>query len=304
MADNTDEEHPGNTKNTQSENLSDKIIPGKETETNNPNSETENMEIHHHPDLHHKPKKWKEYFLEFLMIFLAVTMGFFAETIRENISENKQAKELANSLYQEVNADSANVQTVIAMRIKKEQSLKYFINVATDSNLIDPPKPFYAAFAWGFWINTAITFEPNDAILNQLKNSGTLRYFRNLKLQQKIGELGVEILKIRERQQQEYGYISTELRPFVLKYFDFKLLDSVVHEADLSMTDVLIKDSAQLSRSVKILNFQNFNRTEASNVADYYAIMLRSSRHSQFAQYIKTNHELLELLRSEYSEDK
>jgi hypothetical protein len=41
-------------------------------------SETQptDMEVHHHPDLHHKPKKWKEYFLEFLMIFLAVTLGF------------------------------------------------------------------------------------------------------------------------------------------------------------------------------------------------------------------------------------
>ncbi len=90
----------------------------------------------------------------------------------------------------------------------------------------------------------------------------------------------------------------------MLKHFNFKLLDSVVHEGDLSMTDVLIKDSSQLARSVKILNFQEFNRSEASNIADYYAIMLRSSRHSQFAQYIKTNHELLELLRSEYSLDK
>jgi len=260
------------------------------------------MEVHHHP--HVEKKSFKEYFLEFLMIFLAVTMGFFAETIRENISENKHANELASSLYQEVNADSVNVQTVIAMRIKKEESLIYFKNVATDSDLVNPPRPFYAAFAWGFWINTAITFEPNDAVLNQLKNSGTLRYFRSLKLQQEIGELGVEIAKIRERQQQEYGYISTELRPFVLKHFNFKLLDSVVHEGDLSMTDVLIKDSAQLARSVKILNFQEFNRSEASNIADYYAIMLRSSRHSQFAQYIKTNHELLELLRSEYSVDK
>jgi hypothetical protein len=34
-------------------------------------------------------------FLEFLMIFLAVTMGFFAETIRENIKEHGQAKEYA-----------------------------------------------------------------------------------------------------------------------------------------------------------------------------------------------------------------
>jgi hypothetical protein len=47
------------------------------------------MEVHHHPDLHHKPKKRKEYFLEFLMIFLAVTMGFIAENIREHFIEKK-----------------------------------------------------------------------------------------------------------------------------------------------------------------------------------------------------------------------
>jgi len=46
------------------------------------------MEVHHHPDLHHKKKNFKEYFLEFLMIFLAVTLGFFAESIRENISNH------------------------------------------------------------------------------------------------------------------------------------------------------------------------------------------------------------------------
>jgi cell division protein FtsB len=39
-----------------------------------------NMEVHHHP--HVEKKNFKEYFLEFLMIFLAVTMGFFAESIR------------------------------------------------------------------------------------------------------------------------------------------------------------------------------------------------------------------------------
>lgn len=46
------------------------------------------MEVHHHPQLKHERKPWKKYFLEFLMIFLAVTMGFFAETIREKIARN------------------------------------------------------------------------------------------------------------------------------------------------------------------------------------------------------------------------
>ncbi len=33
------------------------------------------MEVHHHPQV--EKKNFKEYFLEFLMIFLAVTLGFF-----------------------------------------------------------------------------------------------------------------------------------------------------------------------------------------------------------------------------------
>ena len=49
-------------------------------------TKTPDMEVHHHPDLHHKRKNFKEYFLEFLMIFLAVTMGFIAENFRESMS--------------------------------------------------------------------------------------------------------------------------------------------------------------------------------------------------------------------------
>ncbi|HEY4875714.1 MAG TPA: hypothetical protein VIH86_09100 [Puia sp.] len=47
------------------------------------------MEVHHHPDVHHQRKRFKEYFLEFLMIFLAVTMGFFAESLRERKIKTK-----------------------------------------------------------------------------------------------------------------------------------------------------------------------------------------------------------------------
>ncbi|MGN6246796.1 MAG: hypothetical protein ACTHNG_00485 [Ginsengibacter sp.] len=48
------------------------------------------MEVHHHP--HVEKKNFKEYFLEFLMIFLAVTLGFFAENIRENIVKREKEK--------------------------------------------------------------------------------------------------------------------------------------------------------------------------------------------------------------------
>ncbi|HMG14759.1 MAG TPA: hypothetical protein VK590_04900 [Saprospiraceae bacterium] len=65
MTENKEEEHIKNPINTPPEEPSEEIIPTQDTETTNPNPAPENMEVHHHPDLHHKPKKWKEYFLEF-----------------------------------------------------------------------------------------------------------------------------------------------------------------------------------------------------------------------------------------------
>lgn len=40
------------------------------------------MKVHHHPNIESLPagqagKRFKEYFFEFIMIFLAVTLGFF-----------------------------------------------------------------------------------------------------------------------------------------------------------------------------------------------------------------------------------
>src|ERR1017187_7428191 len=72
-------------------------------------SKTENMEVHHHPDLNHKRKHFKEYFLEFLMIFLAVTMGFIAENIRENIVEHEQEKQFIISLINDLKLDTVGL---------------------------------------------------------------------------------------------------------------------------------------------------------------------------------------------------
>ncbi|HSN09540.1 MAG TPA: hypothetical protein VLS85_10895, partial [Hanamia sp.] len=63
------------------------------------------MEVHHHP--HIEKKGFKEYFLEFLMIFLAVTMGFFAENIRESIKDKKQLNEYIESMVNDLQSDTS-----------------------------------------------------------------------------------------------------------------------------------------------------------------------------------------------------
>ena len=72
------------------------------------------MEVHHHsqpsdPDIHRGRKKWTHYFWEFLMLFLAVTLGFLVENQREHYIENVRAKEFSKSLVQDLQNDTTAI---------------------------------------------------------------------------------------------------------------------------------------------------------------------------------------------------
>src|ERR1700712_1022798 len=98
MTDKTDEAHINIPKVPQPENSSGKSIASSDTDAINTNQDIENMEIHKHPHHVTHKKKWGEYVLEFLMLFLAVSLGFMAENLREHSVEHQRAEQFARSL--------------------------------------------------------------------------------------------------------------------------------------------------------------------------------------------------------------
>jgi len=185
MAENTDEEHLDNPINIQSENSPNKINTANDIETITPIQEYENMEVHHHPHLHHKPKHWKEYFLEFLMIFLAVTLGFFAENLREHYVENERAKEYAQSLYDDLKIDTATIQRTYD---EKEwiQSKFDSAGIILTSNDLSKNNEFI------YYVERYLTlndiFSPQDVTYQQLRSSGNFRYIKNVNLYKGIAD--------------------------------------------------------------------------------------------------------------------
>ena len=172
MADKTDEEHLDIPISPQSENSPDDIIPGNDTETIIPNQETENMEVHHHPDLHHKPKKWKEYFLEFLMIFLAVTLGFFAENIREHQVAKHREMQYILSLVQDLKGDIAAFNenaNFWEKRINGIDSMMYYIKPPYKKE--NTEKAYY----WAIETFDFTDFKYHDGTIEQLRNTGDFR---------------------------------------------------------------------------------------------------------------------------------
>jgi hypothetical protein len=139
----------------------------KEPQLQNPNqpSETDYMEVHHHPQTSHQPKPWKEYLLEGLMIFVAVTLGFFAENLREKISDSHRENEFAKALFAELKDDSAIAANRLEIRIKKEDDMNYLRAYFRDSSLNNLPKKFYPAFTTSLYVINSYAFEPKDGIL-------------------------------------------------------------------------------------------------------------------------------------------
>ncbi len=255
------------------------------------------MEVHHHP--HVTKKSFKEYLLEGLMIFLAVSMGFIAENIREHISENTKAKELAETLYHEVLADSVNIQNVLSIRKVKEDNIVGLKNYFADSSFTNISVKFMQSFAW--FIQTSYVFEPKDGMLNQLRNSGALRYFKNLQLQKDIGDFSVAINVVRNRNEHEYSFTINQGRQFAIKYFDFDWYEELIHLGNLSLPDALAKFNAH-SMKIKptLRNVASLDRGDTKSLIGMYLLIIRGTRQLFYSKYISANQKLLQTLRKEY----
>lgn len=66
------------------------------------------MEVHHPHHPTHK-KKWSEYIIEFVMLFAAVALGFFAENQREHYVEGHRETQFMESLLEDLDKGLINL---------------------------------------------------------------------------------------------------------------------------------------------------------------------------------------------------
>jgi hypothetical protein len=139
-----------------------------------PNSQPATMEVYHKPELHHGKKQWKEYFLEFLMIFLAVTLGFFAENLREYISDRGHVRQLGNQLIHDLKNDSAILDDHISrdeQLVQKSDSL--FSMLQSPISKIDAKK-LQELIISCYNVNL---FQPSSGAIAAIKNELHLKQF-------------------------------------------------------------------------------------------------------------------------------
>ncbi len=130
------------------------------------------MEVHHHPNV--EKKNFKEYLLEFIMIFLAVTMGFFAESIRENLADHSKEKEYIQSMIADLKNDTANLRDVIDFNMKRVSGIDSLSSLLNKTPLTaDDEKRLYILNSR--YASNIASMDWSDGTIRQLLTSGNLR---------------------------------------------------------------------------------------------------------------------------------
>jgi len=179
----------------------------------NPKSE---MEVHHHPQLDHKPKPFKEYLLESFMIFIAVMMGFIAENIRETIDNNEHVKQLTSQLVQDLKADTTSLNGIYAadkLILKDNDSLFNLLQqplAKADTKKIQK----FAADSHDMW-----PFHPSGGAIAAIKNELHLKQLSNSKIIGYIAKYEGHIELVHTLQDITLQYQRSFLDPFLRFHF-------------------------------------------------------------------------------------
>jgi hypothetical protein len=251
MADNIEEEHLDNPTNNQSENPPDEISPINDTETINPNQESENMEVHKHPHHVTHKKKWGEYLLEFIMLFLAVFLGFVAENIREHEVEKSRTKELATTLIADLKKDSGQIRVLSEYRTMRLQYIDSFLQMINKPLSQIDRLSFYRAARR---IQDTKTFIPATGTIQELKSAGYLRYFINTNLASLLAEYDAIYSACEADEKVEYDVIYNRYYTALLHSTEAKSVDSLFnYTQDIKGTGISVIKSEDLNELVKIV---------------------------------------------------
>ncbi|HEX5651817.1 MAG TPA: hypothetical protein VFX58_02010 [Chitinophagaceae bacterium] len=247
------------------------------------------MEVHTHT--HTARKKWTHYFWEFLMLFLAVFCGFLAEYQLEHKIERDRGKEYAKTLYEDIKTDTANLQALIRVNkfiTPKIDSFRFMVQHYPIDSLPAGNWYYYGRFGTRY---LQIAFQ--DATLQQLKNSGGLRYFKNKNVVDAIARYDQSCRVLQNQLEFQNPFYADILR-LRDKLFNAYYLDEVM-SLEISKGKI---DSFKL-RSMPLLSHEKEDFIQYANICQ-----IRSNNNKNLLtiklETLKSAEKLLEVLKGVY----
>ena len=118
------------------------------------------------------------------MLFLAVTLGFLVENLREHFVEAKKEKQYIRSLIADLKDDDQNIRQEIIAQEKRTAMMDSMIAILNDPVKIRGNEGLL--YYWGRVSPRLGTLPVNTRTFEQLKNSGNFRLIRRIEISNRI----------------------------------------------------------------------------------------------------------------------
>ncbi|MEI7960656.1 MAG: hypothetical protein WCH36_07035 [Chitinophagaceae bacterium] len=235
------------------------------------------MEVHHHPHVPTHVKPWKEYLLEGLMIFVAVTLGYGAENIREHFIETKKAVVSAKNLYKDVLDDSVSYAQSMKNRNRQDVLFEIISDQYEKKQITQHIPELYAAHSY---VSLRMLPIMNSLALDEIKSSGTLRFIEDDSLKTAIQLYAGRSNGLKLREQREFSYIDRMIDPITTTNFKYTFFREIVQGFKVVNKTIVI--------NIAIPEHLNINKAESFDWENYFSIlgMLKTIRKSTDESYI------------------
>jgi hypothetical protein len=239
---------------------------------------------------HNLKKETREYFFDFFMLFLAVTLGFFVNNLSEDQSERKREKQYMESLINDLTSDTIQIREIKSGIRKQIAGIDTLLSVLENPGRENFINDFY--FFSIKYLNSAAFFSSSDRTISQLKSTGGLRLIRHIGISDSIvNYYGLsdnvkyntefclaEFSKIlnSEKEMMNFKYLRTFTLDSMRKKKDMKLLINeplrisqfynqlVYYLSSLINYNVLIADLNTEAEALLKLVRENYNLKDAS----------------------------------------
>ena len=247
------------------------------------------MEIPHHHSSGERKKRLWEYGFEFLMLFLAVTAGFYAENLRERSVERTKEHEYMLSLLADLGQDSLQMNAVL----KDLGDIRAGLDSLTTISYTEHPNDsiIFLMYALNNPYLRLIPITFSDRTSSQLKNSGSMRLVRNKEVADSILAYWQQI--------DYYNYVSPLNENFRRKAREvsFKIYDYGVYNSDMGFA----QDRYQMKkRKLKLLSGDMGLRHEYINYMYAYRATLLIYYQPPISKLQRQGHNLMNLIRKYY----
>jgi len=238
------------------------------------------MDVHHPHHPTHK-KKWSEYIIEFVMLFTAVTLGFFVENYREHYVEKMREEQFTLDIRKDIIFDSMQLSKLDQQHKSRRQ---YYDSLLVIYNKGNWKEEIPALQKYNSVISGKIAWEPRQETYKQLISTGSLRYFTDRKFVEELKEYEIQINKLEFRRKRFLQHMYDFYEPINQKHF----ITLFEHPEDnFKVVTEWLNGNTKIENPY--LSVKRLNHQESFDIIDYMsvvstAILLEAFDNQSFVQ--------------------